>query len=202
MKKKVSMPLIIITGLIVNLIFMSLWAIIYTKDISLSYDGFGADSSGNIYIGRTRKFDSKGIIDMYHSGKYVKSIETPVSRSFAFTVYNDNIILSNGTIYIMDFNGNVIQKNQDKYFEVFNTLERQKVCIIKDGKKYILKDSFGRYTILCDNQIVFEIPLLNYILKVLLFVFFVLSAIFMAVIVCYLSAPSFKNKTKGLKQNT
>ena len=131
-----------------------------THQVTLSYSGFGLDSSGVLYIGT----DSS--IEKYLNGEQIGKILKP-SRGYAFAVQNDDtILLSTASIvYTMDLDGNILTQREDIGTETFNQLQKKnKLFLANDGKTYRLKLIFGRTCVVSEEgEMIYQMPLLDYI---------------------------------------
>ena len=142
--------------------------------VSVIYNGFAIDSLDNLYVGKQTK------IEKYYEGELIDTINPHSSRTYAFTIQNDEIILSNtSAVYIMDLDGNVISKHEDFETKTFNELQHQKKFTTADGKTYFLKSSFGRKKVVSeDGNVIYNMPVKDYIVKLMFIAVFVISFIF------------------------
>ena len=145
-----------------------------TGRVSIIYSGFGVDDSGVLYVGK----DSG--IEKYKDGKMIGIISPQTSRGYAFTIQGDDTILLStaSTVYTLDLSGNVLDEWEDKNTSTFNKLQFIKKFTTKDGHKYVMKSHFGRTIICCNNEIIYQMPLLDYIVKILWFSCFLIAFIF------------------------
>lgn len=129
--------------------------------------GFAVDNLERIYIGGTNE------IMVFHNGKQVGTINPNTSRTYAFTINNDNhILLSTSTkLFVMDLDGNILSEDEDIAANVYNQIKyRSGKYISSNGNIYEMKDYFG-WTCITKNQVetVYRISFLSFIVKLLLF---------------------------------
>lgn len=147
--------------------------LISTGKVSMSCNNFAVDASGKLYVGK------KYSIEVYENGDLIKTINPLSSRTYAFTIQNDNtILLSTSSIeYLLDLKGNIISSKEDVGSSTYNKIKKNNSFVSTSGKTYELKSCFGKYSIVCDNIIVYEMPKFDYIIKLLYnssyFVFFI-----------------------------
>ena len=129
---------------------------------STSFHGFGLDSQGKLYVGLGRS------IAVYENGvkiDEIRRIET--SRGYTFTVWpDDTLMLASGNrVCILDLQGN---ERLRPWTEDPWTANR-----VADGKwrfqeEYVAKRPFGRVVIYHGDQIIYKMPLLDYLVMMLL----------------------------------
>lgn len=147
-------------------VFVCLFLII-TGSVSLSFNGFAVDEQGQLYIGRDNT------IVVLNNREYSRSISPHTSRTYKFTIINDeSIILSTSSeVYVMDLYGNVLQQYPDDDTSVYNQLQRQsRHYIASDGTKYAMKRHWGRIRIYKEDEIVYEMPLHDYTVYLILII--------------------------------
>ena len=146
------------------LIVFPLILLLASGTITLSVSGFAVDKSERIYVGETNK------IAVYEDGILVNEISPKTSRSYIFTINQDDHILlsTSDKIYIMDLNGNVLEQREDKGADIYNQLSyRKKQFVSTSGDVYKLKDGLGRTRIVKnDEEIVYSISELSYAVKI------------------------------------
>ena len=134
-------------------------------NVTIGYSGFGFDSSDVLYIG------TDTAIEKYVDGNKVGEINPQTSRGYAFTLENDIILLSTASyVYNLDLDGTVISKEEDIGTKTFNKIERKKNHFITpDGREYRFKSFLGRrYIDDAAGTVIYKMPLLDYIVKVVL----------------------------------
>lgn len=146
--------------------------------VTLGVKSFAVDSLGRMYIGKSSK------IEVYEKNQLVNSFSAQTSRSFVFTILeNDEILLSTGTIaYLMDIDGNVIDSWGDTTAKVYNNIQFKKnEFISSNGDVYRIKSKLGWTKIVKNNgEVVYKITLFSFIVKivfvitVVMFVWFIL----------------------------
>ena len=135
-------------------------------DVTVSYSGFGMDSSGVLYVGKD------GVIEKYHNGSLIGEFSSRTSRGYAFAVQSDDTVLlsTSSTVYSLDLHGNEIEKQEDVLSKIFYQLDITKKSFKSaDGKLYNVISPFGRTRIVCETgEEIFTMPLKDYIVKVIL----------------------------------
>lgn len=131
---------------------------------TFSYTGFAVDSCGIVFIGK----DS--IIEKYFDGKKIAELDPKTSRGYAFTIQNDNIILSTGSfVYTLDLDGKELGREADIETKVFNGLQKQKKFFVtNEGDQYYFKSVLGRAQVIDESgNVLYKMPFLDYIVKLL-----------------------------------
>ena len=91
-------------------------------------------------------------ISLIGSGTVVTSYEGHTSRAYAFTIKNDEILISTAeTVYITDLSGNVINSYKDTDTSLFNELKSNKDSFSLNGSTYKMQKNFGRSRIVKDD---------------------------------------------------
>ena len=104
-----------------------------------SYEGFALDSNENLYLGEYGK------INVYKEGSLLYSVDAHTSRAYAFTIQNDEILISTAeTVYITDLSGNVINSYKDTDTSLFNELKSNKDSFSLNDSTYKMQKNFGR----------------------------------------------------------
>ncbi len=160
--------------------------------VSITYSGFGVDSLGVLYVGK------ENTIEKYKDGKMIGKISPQTSRGYAFTIQEDDtILLSTASIvYKIDHSGKILDEWEDEDTSTFNDVQFIRKFIAKDGRKYVMKSLLGRTVIYCNNDIIYKMPLLDYIVKILWFSCFLIGFVFVIAFI----KERFKNKPN--RQNT
>ena len=137
--------------------------LISSGKVSTSYNNFAIDSYDRIYIGK------RNAIEVYEDGELVKTINPFSSRTYAFTIQNnDTLLLSTSTVeYVLDLDGNIISSREDNGTNTYNKIKNNKEFITENGKSYKLENHLGRYSIVCDGVIVYQMPDFDYVVKLL-----------------------------------
>lgn len=134
------------------------------------------DNFGTVYLATDNK-----IIAVKTDGSTSK-IPTHTSRSFAFTIEDNIIILSNYyDVYKMDFEGNTIEQYPDVDSNTYSTLKKTEgEFITNSGVRYLLKKNLGYFMVIKykdqTESIVYSISPIVAILKTLdslLWLFFI-----------------------------
>ena len=135
---------------------------LFSGNVTFFLHGFGVDSNDRLYIGKER------VIEVYDNAGSSKTI--PVDHlNYRFAVENGNeIVISSGNrIYRLDLDGNEISESETKD----NDMQPFNASMIKsdNGDIYRKTEWFG-YTRITrnDNEVVWSMPLLDYIIFLLL----------------------------------
>lgn len=175
-----SIKLLIIYLLCVFPVFSVCFFMVMFGDVSISYNGFALDSSGVLYIGTDagiQKYKDEIMIDL---------IDPKTSRGYIFTITDeDHILLSTAsTVYILDLEGNTIDEYDDTGTKAYNYLQSTKrVFATQDGKKYVMNSEFGRINICSDEEMIYQMPVTDYIVKVISFLSGISIFIFAPIII-------------------
>lgn len=106
-------------------------SLIGSGTVVTSYEGFALDSNENLYLGEYSK------INVYKEGSLLYSVDAHTSRAYAFTIQNDEILISTAeTVYITDLSGNVINSYKDTDTSLFNELKSNKDSFSLNGSTY------------------------------------------------------------------
>lgn len=164
--RRVPKMLFIFVGVVVPLLLIII-ILVATNTVSLTYSGFAIDSENNLYLGKTG-----GKIDVYSGGKIVKSISLMTSKGYAFTIKKDKLVVAAlSNIYILDLEGNILEKKECLNDTEYNKLFKEKnIFIDSEGNKFILSNVFGYYSIKSrDNNEIYPkdvfIPAFKFALK-------------------------------------
>ncbi len=162
--------------------------------VSITYSGFGVDSSGVLYVGK------ESVIEKYKDGKMIGTISPQTTRGYAFTIQKDDTILLStaSMVYKLDNSGNILDEWEDEGTSTFNDLQFIRKFTAKDGRKYVMKSLFGRTVIYCNDEIIYQMPLLDYIVKILWFSCFLIGFVFAVMFI----KEWFKKKTNKEFSNT
>lgn len=120
--------------------------------------GFGADSNGNVYIGRFHQ------IEVYRNKQCVNIINLPEFRSWFFTVSSDDTILVSNyeNQYIYDLTGKLLMESPDNRGKIFHYLKDLRECTNAQSQTYTMTRFMGWVSI-ADSQgeIVYTSPFLD-----------------------------------------
>lgn len=132
-------------------------------NVSITYSGFGVDASGVLYVGK------EGVIEKYDNGKKIGEISPQTSRGYAFTVKEDDTILLSTAdmVYKLDLSGKVLDEWEDEGTSTFNDLQYIRKFVAKDGRQYAMKLHFGRTVICLGEDVIYKMPMLDYIVRIL-----------------------------------
>lgn len=124
--------------------------------VPLTFNGFGVDSAGKLYIGRGHH------IEVWEDGTQINNIRKGTSRGYAFTISEDDTILlaSGNSVLIMDLDGTTALKRwEESRKETYNELSNRRVFTAVTGVKYHADRIYGRLTILQDETTIYQEPL-------------------------------------------
>lgn len=156
--------------------------------VSFSTNGFAADSEGQLYVGR------EGEIAVLKDGECVRTINPRTSRSYVFTITDEQTILlsTSSTVYTMDLSGEVLTEQTDEGTKVYNQLQHKKTFTDVHGAEYTMRSPWGRTGIYKDGVRIYEIPTLDYVVRILLIASVVGGLVASAVVACL---RCYKQKT-------
>jgi len=154
-----------------------------TGNVTITYHGYGVDSSGNLYVGLERE------IAVYDGDSKISSIQTAAStaRAYYFTVqHDDTILLSTASnVYVLDLNGNILSKTEDTNTVVYDRLQWSgKNFTATDGTQYVRCASLGRMRIeTSDGNVIYQMPMFDFVVKIITCLWLLSMAIFIPIIV-------------------
>lgn len=122
--------------------------------------GFGVDSNGYVYIGKSDQ------VEVFEEGRMIRAIQLPPHRAYYFTVQADDTILFSNSdyYYVLDLNGDVLSKKPEFEFQIFNRLKTQREVVTESGMRYLYQNIFGCEIIKNnDGEIIYQTPLKNYL---------------------------------------
>jgi hypothetical protein len=129
-------------------------------------DCFSVDHLDRLYIG------AESEIRVYEDGKQIKSIGPQTSKSYMFTIQEDNtILLSTATeVYTMDLDGNILSVREDPGADMFNQLQyRKRIFVSKNKDTYRLKNYFTWTSIEKNGaEVVYKISGVSFAVKVVI----------------------------------
>ena len=138
--------------------------LILSGSVTLWINGFAVDKNGRLYIGNAKE------IHVFEDGKQIKKLNPRTSRSYVFTITDDNTILlsTSSKVYSMDLEGNILHQKTDPGADTYNQLSYSKNNFITStGDTYKLRNIIGWWVIVKnDSQIVWNMGLLSYLVLV------------------------------------
>ena len=142
--------------------------LLVSGNVSLSTYSFALDSAGKLYVGKESK------LEVYSNETLIMTIFPMTTKGYLFTIKNDDTILLSdaSTVYIMDLTGTVLSQREDRFSETFSTLDNsKKTFVTKNGHNYQKRSIWGRDVIVHvfgnDEIVIYRMPLLDYIVKIL-----------------------------------
>lgn len=153
-------------GVVFGVVMFFCFFLQLSGQVSFSTKGFAVDSEGQLYVGR------EGEIAVLKDGECVRTISPRTSRSYVFTITDEQTILlsTSSTVYTMDLSGNVLTEQPDEGTKVYNQLQHKKSFTDVHGAKYTMRSPWGRTSVYKDGVRIYEIPTLDYIVRILLIV--------------------------------
>lgn len=167
---------------IAGLIVLFCLCMIFGGKVSLSMNGFAVDKDDCLYIGK----DSAIVV--YKNDELLRTSNPKTSRSYVFTILNGDIILlsTSTNVYTMDLYGNVLSEKPDEMTKVFNQLQKDKKEFVSVNEEiFRMKNKWGRTYIVNDANVLYKMPLTDYIVRILLCGVFVSVWIFVPIIVFF-----------------
>lgn len=152
---------------------------------NLSYNGFGVDIYGNLYIG-----EYQYIKVLSPRGEELRQISSETSRGYEFCIVNGETIYINlgDYFFIKNLDGETIEKIvvTDQNREQIPHITRRK-CVLPDGTTYIWRSPWFRMTIYRMNGQekvpVFQSPMSNYRVVLLAVFYFLGNAVMIPLII-------------------
>lgn len=164
--------------------------LLITGTVTPFISGFAVDKNDRIYVGEQTE------ISVYENGTLIRTINPQTSRAFAFTIEDDQILLSaTTTVYTMDLDGNILDAREDPGANTYNQLQYNKRKYVShNGDTYKLKSQIGWTRIVKnDTQTVYRISLLSFLVKILMALLLLAVFIFPAWML-----KRYSNRMKGL----
>lgn len=156
-----------------------------TNRYVIFYNGFAADSSGNIYIGYPSE------IKRYNGERFTKSISAQTSRGYEFAIIENDIIYiyCGDSAYYVDLDGNILKTLNNSDLVPFYTYRpKNNVFVDGNGTVYKQKFNFGRTEIVKEidgeTKTVYKMPVSDYCIKIIIHLGY--FAFFIAIVfICY-----------------
>lgn len=153
------------------LVIIPLWICVFLivlGKVNLGIPAFAVDSSDLLYVGTQRQ------IEVYEGTKLVHTISPHTSRTYVFTILEDDtILLSTSTkAYSMDLSGEILDSWEDNGTDVYNKLRSKRMQFVSgQGDQYKIKGLLGWTRIVKNNQeVVYKLPVFSFVIKMLFFV--------------------------------
>ena len=127
--------------------FLTILSVFLGAFHTFSFCGFALDSQKLLYVGRDNA------IEVYSGTEKIFEINPQTSRSYAFTVTDDTIVLSTAEfVYEIDLKGNVIKKSEDVNSKTYTDIEKSKkhfvtYKIIDKNKNVLYETSAKEFTV-------------------------------------------------------
>lgn len=159
----------ILFGLCVVLVFFDL--------VPLTFNGFGVDSIGRLYVGRGHH------IEVWENGEQINTIRKGTSRGHKITVQEDDTILlaSGNSVMIMDLDGTTtLEKWEEDHEETYDKLSNRRAFTAVTGEQYRVGRLYRRLTIVQNETVIYQEPLWECIflwVSLISFPCFIVSAI-------------------------
>ena len=163
--KEIVIELIVIW--VVGLVSMIL---LMTGTVSPFIECFAVDDQNRLYVGTISE------IQVYDKDKHIKSISPQTSKSYMFTISDDNTILLStaNTVYSMDLDGNILSTSDDNATDIYNQIQYKKYkYTASNGNTYKLVSPFGFSRIVKNgSEVVYHISVFSFVIKILLYLTF------------------------------
>ena len=121
--------------------------------VPLTFNGFGVDSAGKLYVGRGHH------IEVWEDGTQINNIRKGTSRGYTFTILEDDTILlaSGNSVMIMDLDGKTALKRwEESHKETYNELSNKRVFSAVTGVQYHVDRIYGRLTIMQGETMIYQ----------------------------------------------
>lgn len=146
-------------------VFLPCLLLILSGSVTLSVKGFAVDGNERLYVGNAKE------ISVFDAGIQVSSISPQTSRSYAFTITEEEtILLSTSTkVYTMDLNGNILHYEEDPGADMYNQLSYgKKTFTTASGNTYKLRNILGWWVITKNGrEVVWSMGLFSYMILVI-----------------------------------
>ncbi len=161
--------LLIMLGAVAGIIMFTCIAMLISGKASIVINGFAVDVDNQLYVGKGKE------IVVLKDGAVVRTIDPPTSRTYKFTIVDGKtILLSTSTkVYMMDLYGNIISESIDEGTKTYNRLQWKKIYMDERGSEYTLESRWGRTRILKEGVSIYEMPMRDYIVRILFITAFV-----------------------------
>lgn len=127
---------------------------------------FAVDSEERLYIGL------QGRIEVYDGNSKISTINPKTSRSYVFTILEDDTILlsTSTTVYSMELNGNILDSWEDHGAQTYNDIQYSNLQYIsRTGDRYTLDGILGWSRITKNDTVVmYSISVISFLVKVML----------------------------------
>ena len=152
---------LMLLGAIVGAVMLFCLYLLVSGKASLAINGFAVDAEGRLYIGQEDE------IVVFKNGVCVQTISPHTSRTYAFTVTDDQtILLSTSTkVYTMDLAGNILTEQLDEGTRIYNQLQHKKSFKDVNGAEYVLRSPWGRTGVYKDGQQIYTMSTMDYTIK-------------------------------------
>ena len=157
---------LIFSAPIIGIVMLVCLSMLISGRVSLTTNGFAVDAEGLLYVGREHE------IIVLSDGVCVRTINPQTSRSYKFTISDgQTILLSTSTkVYTMDLSGNILTEHTDDGTKIYNQLQWKRSFIDENGVKYTLESRWGRTCICKEGEPIYQMPMLDYVVRILLVV--------------------------------
>lgn len=170
MKKKPDLRQMLSAFIVISRILFGLCVVLVFFDlVPLTFNGFGVDSIGRLYVGRGHH------IEVWENGQQINTIRKGTSRGHAFTILeNDTILLASGnSVMIMDLEGTTtLEKRKEDHEKTYDKLSNQRIFTAVTGEQYRVGRLYGRLTIVQNETVIYQEPLWECIFLWLTFISF------------------------------
>ena len=178
MKKKPDLRQMLSAFIVISRILFGLCVVLVFFDlVPLTFNGFGVDSIGRLYVGRGHH------IEVWENGEQINTIRKGTSRGHKITVQEDDTILlaSGNSVMIMDLDGTTtLEKWEEDHEETYDKLSNRRAFTAVTGEQYRVGRLYGRLTIVQNETVIYQEPLWECIflwVSLISFPCFIVSAI-------------------------
>ena len=178
MKKKPDLRQMLSAFIVISRILFGLCVVLVFFDlVPLTFNGFGVDSIGRLYVGRGHH------IEVWENGEQINTIRKGTSRGHKITVQEDDTILlaSGNSVMIMDLDGTTtLEKWEEDHEETYDKLSNRRAFTAVTGEQYRVGRLYGRLTIVQSETVIYQEPLWECIflwVSLISFPCFIVSAI-------------------------
>ncbi len=134
----------------------------------MSISGFAVDSADQLYVGTQKN------IVVYQNGKMVDTVEIPTSRSYAFTIDGNDILLATPhSVFRMTLDGVIKEETEDPSANTYSRLQRKREFFSEKGDVYKKSGLLQPRIIKNGNEAVYRSSTLSVVVKLLLVICFI-----------------------------
>ncbi|MGM9641484.1 MAG: hypothetical protein ACI3V3_09000 [Faecousia sp.] len=163
------------------LLMVLIFSLFISGMVTFGYSGFGVDSKGNLYVGKGDNWRDR--IEVFNGDQKIRAIDIEY-HAYVFTVASDDTILlySYPNAYKMSLDGEILEQTEigsrNAFYDLYKDQFPKNGTIVTNGKTYVMKSKLLRPTIWCDEEVIYQMPMLSFLVRLLVIYLFI-SAFYM-----------------------